>query len=367
MTSGIRAVRHEDLAAVAELYEQVWRSGHRRPPPGLAGYFSRTLLDHPWADPELPSLVHEAPDGEIVGFLGSSPRRLRLDDRPLRLACSSHLVVHPDWRARGVGALLTRRFLAGPQDLSITDGANEASRALWLGLGGQARVHASVGWFRVFRPGSVVDASLALLGQDGWRRRVAGALAGPVDALARAAPGAGPRLRPPEPEGSAETLTVPALLEQMSDAGRWWRLRPDYDAEYLAWLFAELDAVSVRGRPVRHLVRDHRGRVRGWYLCFLPENGIAQVLQVGVPGPDPGPVLDHLAWYAHEQGAAALHGRMEPVTAGLLGARGTLLRTTSWALVHSTDPEILALLGGPRSLLSRLDGEWWMGHGVLWR
>ena len=57
--SRIRPVEPYDLPQVASLFESVMRSGGRTPPPLLAAYFERTLLDNPWADPEIPSLVYE--------------------------------------------------------------------------------------------------------------------------------------------------------------------------------------------------------------------------------------------------------------------------------------------------------------------
>lgn len=363
--SGVRALRRADLPQVVALYELVQRSRTLEAPVGMAEYFRRTLLEHPWADPEIPSLVYEAPDGEIVAFLGTNPRRLRLDGRAVRMACSSTHVAHPDWRSRGVGALLVRRFLAGPQELSITDGGNDAARDIWLALRGQILVHASIGWFRVFRPGSAVHASLAVRRRSGFSRRAAAMLARPVDTLALRTHQVRDWLVPREPDCTSETLTIEGLLEQAQSAGL--RLRPDYDASYVQWLFRELNVMSLRGRLVRHLVRGAHGRVLGWYLYFLPYRGIAQVLQVGVRGTDPGPVLDHMLWHAHHEGAAAVHGRLEPVMVSVLEARACLLRKTSWALVHSEDPAILALLGTPQSLVSRLEGEWWMGHHNLWR
>ena len=43
-----------------------------------------------------------------------------------------------------------------------------------------------------------------------------------------------------------------------------------------------------------------------------------------------------------------------------------LLMPSDWSLVHSQDQCVLALLGTPDTLLTRLDGEWWMGHHSLW-
>lgn len=364
--SRIRPLERADLPGVCRLYQAVIRSGTADPPPPLIDYFARTVLDHPWVDPALPSLVCQDPDGAIVGFLGSHARRLRVDGRPVRMAVSGQLVADPAPRHRGVGGLLLRRYLAGPQDLTITDGATDTVRRMWTGLGGQPLVCASIGWMRVFQPGATGRALLS--GRTG-RSRIARSLrfaAAPADAAARALLRGQADLRPAQPAATAEPLTVEALLTELNRAGRLLRLHPDYDAEYLNWLFAELAVVDVRGTPVRHLVRDARGRVAGWYVYYLLPGGIAQVLQVAAPGGDAELVLDQLCWHAARGGAVAVQGRLEPALVGLLRGHRCLLRRADWALVHCADSSILGLLGSPAALLTRLDGEWWMGHHVLW-
>lgn len=360
--SGIRALERADLPAVCTLFEQVMGSGERAPAPQLTAYFERIFLDDPWGDPQLPSLVYDSPDGEIVGFIGSSTRRMRVDGRPIRMVCSSNLVAHPDWRARGVGALLLRQLLGGPQDLTIADRSNDSSRKLWMGLGGQELVHASVGWYRILRPGATMGALMDLRGRGGVLRHGARVAAAPLDAVSRRLPKLGTALAPTEPDGDVEPLTAEALLDQMSSIGRHLRLHPEYDAEYLGWVFAEVHALRSQGRLVARLVRGAHGRVLGWFLYLLPDRGVAHVLQVGVPGTDPDVVLDHLFWQAYSDGAAAVHGRLDPVTAGLLGRPGVVIRKSARVLVHSEDPTVLALLGSTKSLLSHLDGEWMVSH-----
>lgn len=71
--TAIRALQRGDLPAVTQLYETVFRAGMAAKP-GLAEEFERTVLDYPWADPGIPSLVYEQPDGAISGFLGSHVR-----------------------------------------------------------------------------------------------------------------------------------------------------------------------------------------------------------------------------------------------------------------------------------------------------
>lgn len=362
--SGIRAFERGDLPAVCALYEQVMRSGARNYPPALAEYFVRLFVDDPWIDAETPSLVYETGDGEIVGFIGASARRMRLDGRPIRMVASSNLVVEPGWRPRGVGALLNRQVLQGPQELTVADRANDSSRSMWLGLGGQEMVHGSVGWYRIFRPGSAVRAMVAGRGREGALRTGTALAAAPLDAVARRLPKVGRGSEPTEPDVTAEPLTAEVLLEQVRGLPRRLRLHPDYDAAYLQWLFGELDAVVPRGRVVGRLVRSGRGQVLGWYLYLLPERGIAQILQVAVVGPDPEVVIDHLFWHAFTEGAAAVQGRLEPMLSGVLTRPGIVLRKTARALVHSENDTVLALLGSTKSLLSHVDGEWMVSHGA---
>ncbi len=364
--SGIRELRRADLSAVCRLYERVVRSGSAPPPPQLADYFARTLLDHPWTDPEVPSLVYENAHGEIVGFLGVHPRRLRLDGRPLRMACTGQLIADPSVPHRGVGALLIRRCLAGPQDLTITDGATDQVRRMWVGLGGQSLAHASIGWIKVIRPGATCRELLTERGDRRlrWARHVVGPVVGGMASVAlRGRAG----LALPEPERVGDPLTADGLVEQIREAGRWLRLHVGYDAAFVEWLFQELDAVDVRGTPVRRLVRDRKGRVAGWYVYYLKPGTVAEVLQVAAPSGDVGMVLDHLMHHAATGGAVAVRGRIEPSLVGELLARRCLLVPTAWALAHTKEPAILAVLGSPQSLLTRLDGEWWMGHHLLWR
>lgn len=367
--SGIRELRRADLSAVCRLYERVVRSGSDHPPPQLEDYFARTLLDHPWVDPEIPSLVYEDADGEIVGFLGVHPRRLRLDGRPLRMACSGQLIADPAVRHRGVGALLIRRCLAGPQDLTITDGATDQVRRMWVGLGGQSLAHASIGWIKVIRPGGTCRELLAERGDRRlrWARHVVGPIVGGMASVALRGLRGRAGVAVPEPERVGEPLTADGLVEQIREAGRWLRLHVAYDTTFAEWLFQELDAVHVRGTPVRCSVRDRKGRVAGWYVYYLKPGAVAEVLHVAAPSGDVGMVLDHLLRHAATGGAVAVRGRIEPSLVGELLARRCLLVPTAWALAHTTEPAILAALGSPQSLLTRLDGEWWMGHHVLWR
>ena len=350
----IRPLERADLPAVARLYERVARSGSGDPPPELERSFERAFLDQPRADPEIPSLVYEDADQGVIAFLGSHVRRLRREGRSLRLACSGQLVAHPDARMPGVGALLLRRYLAGPQDLTTTDGATDEVRAMWERLGGTTNGLASVGWTKLFRAGRFGRLML----ERRWDRRL------PLPGL----PAAAGRLvmrRPGRPEAMAEPLTPAGLVAALGSLEPAFRLLPDYDEDFLEWLFRELAAVGVRGELVRRLVRAPDGRPAGWYVYYLKPGGVSQVQQLAAAPADAELVLDHLLRDAADGGSAAVQGRAEPHLLAALFARRCLFRRSEWALVHSRDPAILAdvALGG--ALLTRLEGEWWMGYHLL--
>lgn len=350
----VRPQEAADLPAVAALYERVMRSGGSAPAPGLERYFRR-LADHPWVDADVPSLVWEDPDRGVVGYLGSHTRRLQLDGRTCRLACSGQLVVDPSFRSRAVGALLLRTYLAGPQDVTITDGATDEVKAMWEALGGHSLIAASIGWTVVFAPAAFGSALVERRRRPSSILRAVAPLARAVDSLA------GRRLRPVRPVGSVEVLTPDLFADQLRSLDGSFRLLPVYDAVGAAWLFGELEAVTARGRLSRTLVRAADGSALGWFVAYLQPDGISQLLQLAAPPRAVGGVLDHLLWQAAEAGSVAVQGRVEPGLLPELRARRSLLRPTEWALVHGDDAALAAMAYG-EALVTRLEGEWWMGH-----
>jgi hypothetical protein len=355
--SEIRPVERGDLRQVTELYERAVRVGGGMPPPGLASYFERTLLDYPWADPDVPPLVYDAGDRGIVGFIGSHVRRLLIAGRPIRMGCAGQLFTDPLERRFGVGARLLRSYLAGPQELTITDGANAVVHEMWVRLGGYALHPGSLIWTRLFRPGRAVgDLWLELKGKRRLRR-VAGRAWHAVDApISRIA-------RPPVWPGGvdAEGLTPRAMVEHQRDVVGKARLWVDYDEPFLEWLFREMAAVRTRGTLVRRLLR-RDDRVLGWYVAYLKPRGLSQVMDVKAARAELGTVLDCLFAEAWHGGAAALEGRLESDLYEPLSTRRCLVRYGQRSLFHSRDPEVLAAISLGKSALTRLDGEWWMGH-----
>ena len=360
--SGLRPLEREDLDEVAALYELVMRSGTRRPPAGLASYFERTLLDHPWVDEEIPSFVHVDRDGRIVAFMSSHVRRLRLGDAPLRLACSGQLVADPEARNRAVGALLLRSYLRGPQDLTITDGATDEVRRMWTALGGEPSPLACITWTKPFRPWRYLGDYLLDRGSRNSLKPFARRLLAGPDALTRRATGG--LFRPARPATRSEPLTPEALVEHLPSLDRTLRLRPDYDLPFAGWLFGALWEVYGDSLAAA-LVRDARGRVLGWHVSTVRPGEVAYVLGIAATDTGAGEVVDHLFHMAHERGAVAVQGRLEPRLLEAIGRRRCLLRFTGEALIHARDPLVLGAALTRSALLTRLEGEWWMGHASL--
>jgi hypothetical protein len=359
----IRPLERSDLPEVANLYEHVARSGSWEAPPGLAGYFEDTFLDYPWADAEIPSLVY-VDDGRITGFLGSNVRRFTYDGAPVRLAVSGQLVTDPAVRSRAAGAFLLRRFLDGPQDLTITDTASDQARRIWEGLGGETLHIGSVGWARVFSPlRSVWDYKT----RDGGGRMTP--LLRPVFSAVDAAGSLVARraLKVSAPQGSTEPLTAEAMGENVGAVAKPYRLRPGYDdLQGTAWLLEQIARVESRGELIARLVRNADGRVQGWFVYYHRPGGIAQTLGVAAAANDVGDVLDALLADARERGAVAVQGRVEPHLLDRLAERRALFHKSGYLpLIHSARPELLHAIHSGRALLTRLAGEWWMGHHLL--
>lgn len=353
-TGSIRPLERGDLDQVAALYTRIARPHEGATPRGLAEHFADTLLDQPWADPEIPSLVYDE-DGRIGGFIGTHVRRFELHGRPLRLAYGGQLVTDPGVRRAAVGLFLLRTFLRGPQDVALTDTAGEATRRMWTGLGGWPAELQSLSWFRIFRP-------LSILADYSFRerrprqsahfaQRVAGAVDRPLS----------PRLAPRAAVNAlrAEPLVPETLLEGVAALAP--RLGPAYDLPFLRWLLPSVASVASRGTLIANALH-YRGSIAGWYLYFLRSGGMSDVLQVVGLGGRVGEVVDHMFVDAQHRGAAMLRGRIEPRLLEPLARRQCLFRYNGGALVHARDDDVAAALSHPDSLLTRIDGEWWMGH-----
>src|SRR4051794_11805201 len=253
----IRPFAPADLAAVAGLLRAHLAPA---PAPDLERFLAATLIDDPWADPELPSLVAEQA-GAVVGFIARQPRRLELDGEPLRAVCCSHLTVAPEYRPGALGARLARACLDGPQRLTVSDSAGDVVVRLWRVLGGDVDTARACEWMLVLRPARYT-ARLP--------RAPVGAV--PLHALWRHTRRRG---LVPEPGVRSEPADPAALAEQLGALTARLRLRPAADPAHLGHVLGTL-AATGRHAECRIVRRD--GRPIGLWACLVRPGGAAQVL-----------------------------------------------------------------------------------------
>lgn len=362
--SRIRHLTADDIEAVASLYESSMRSGSPVPPANLVASFSSFLVTSGSPDGQIHSLVCEDHRGEIIGFLAVHHRHLILNGRRVLAVCAGPMVVEAKSRDSAVAVFLLREVLMGPQELTLTDGATEAARRLWERLGGAVWWLACHEWTRVFRP---VQFSMKLLAERPKVarifepvRRLAWPLSVSSDALVRLL--VGRQLWPVETDrsGLVEDLTPESMLEAWPELSRGLSLKPDYNVDYLRWLFEAMRAFRGLGHFRARLVRDKDKQILGCYLYYLRRGGVSQVAQVIAKSTRAEMVLGHLFREADQGGSIALQGRLEPHLVEPLARLGVHSRyTPPLALVHTKNSAIYSALFTGAGLLTRAEGEWW--------
>lgn len=359
----IRPLRSSDIPAVAALMAKVYPEQQWPSQATLETYLHEMLYDVPWRDPDLCSMVAES-EGQLVGFQALVPRPMRLHGRQLRVAVSCQFMIDPDKRHGMTALQLIKKCFAGPQDLTIADGANEVARRVWVGLGGQCALLYSLHWTRPLRPAAL---ALSLLDKRGVSRGVQ-TLARPVSELLDRAVA---RLRPnrfhrSDAELSDETLQVQHVLSHLPEVMSGNALQPVYDEASLSWLLEQAGRKTRHGALRARVVVDGQQHAVGWFLYYWRRGDPAEVVQIAARRGRYDSVLRQLLRDAWRQGCTSLRGRLDPRFAQELSDRHCWLRREgSFTLFHSRHADVCAALHRGDAFLSRLEGEWWMRfHGV---
>jgi hypothetical protein len=363
--TGLRTFAAADVPAVADL---IWRVLHNQSGPAPASmreYLGDLFLHNPWPEDGIVSRVYRDAQGKIVGFFGAVPRRMSFQGKTIRLAFGSNFVMDPESRTTMAAIQLVRTFMKGPQDISITDSANEGSRQLLRSLGFTVVPIYSLQWARPLRPSQYAVTMLSRF-KKSRALAVAGAFARPFCALAdRAA--ARLRLSPYHqcpPETNDEELSPEGLLECLHTIPGKHGLLPEYSLQTLTWVLDFVARRKVFAALRKGAVRNVGGKIVGWYIYSGRPGMLGDVLQIGAEGPSTQQVLDHLFYDAWKRGLIGLHGRFEPQFMQELTMNSCFfMRSGSWTLAHSKNYDLLAALQSGTAFFSRLDGEWCLRHG----
>ncbi len=338
--SGVREFRSEDIPEVAQLWMKVFRGRGGPASEALRAYFREIFFESPWQDESLPSLVYEETDKRIIGFLGVLPRIMTFNKQRIKVAVATQLMMDKDARADHAAARLMRKFLAGKQDLSFSDGASEAAEKLWQGVGGDVAVSDYMVWVRVLRPTQY--ASLLLSGRSSLLPvvRALWPVFRALDAVIVRSP---------------QTLLWCIRILSGNRA-----LQPEYELDSLRWLLKRASEKQMLGELRKGVIRNGSGEILGWYLYYIKQGGIGQVLQFGGKPKSIRKVLNHLFCQAWSQGAVGITGKLESrFTKELVKSRCGFTWPGYGTLMHSRNKDILIAIHRGDAFLSRLEGEWW--------
>jgi hypothetical protein len=362
---GIRPFTKSDTAVVASLISKVLHERKGPAPASLQNHLDELFLQNPWAETDIPSYVYEDSKGGLVGFFGILPRAMTLQGRRIRLAFGSNFVVDPENRSSMAAIQLIRAFMKGPQDISITDSANESSRQMLRSLGFKISPIYSLIWARPLQPFSYALHGAARLKKNSLIAKLT-SLASPISSLfdfaatrIPASPFHYSKLTTTAEEASSELI----LQCLASIPGKNWLL-PEYTNESLDWVLNFIQKRNAYGTIVRKVIRNQEGKLIGWYVFGSGDGKIGDVLQIGTELLSAKLVVNHLFQDASLHGLIGLHGRMEPQFMDELSrAASIFVRQGSWTLLHTKNSELAEPLLTGNAFFSRLEGEGVMRFG----
>jgi hypothetical protein len=310
------------------------------------------VLDYPWVDPELPSLVATADDEAVIGFIGSQVRRLRFEGRDIRGVCCTSLAVAADHRGGPTGGRLLRALVSGPQEITWSDGATDPVRRVWQALGGHLDHARAADFFLLLRPARwLAGVGRVVARREGVSREDVPVGGFPFAAIGRRAG----RSEPVDQTGiTGEDAGAAGIIESQPEIWPKLRLGVAWDEPQLAHLLAEVEAAF--GSAVCRLVR-RNGRAIAWYVYLSRPGRISKLLHFAAAERDAEQAFAELVDHARAAGSTGLAGRAEPHLEETLRHRLAVLGYARQPIIQAKDPAIAATAATSSALITRLGGE----------
>lgn len=355
--AGVRDLEREDLPAVGRLFQKTFRKSETLPP-SLVSYLHEVFFDHPWYDEELRSKVFIDGQSELKGFIGVFPSRLELEGRSLRAAFAGTMMVDRPAENPLVGARLLRSFLAGPQDLSLTETANALALGMWQKLALPLDLAYSLNWIRVFRP---VSAAVQVMEK-------ASSVARLLRPIGRMADGFGERtglfsLRAPIALNARRATFKDATRQEFADAVFALKdlalLRPQWDRPSFEWFMEQAEQKRAFGKPSWRIAVARNGEIAGCYVYYGKPGGIAWLLQALCSPAVAGELVDDLFAHADTEGCAGVRGGGHPWLTPELISRKAVFYGRAFFVAHAKDKSLLQPVNSGQALISGLAGENW--------
>ncbi len=345
----------DDVPAIAEMHSKIKFKNEVPNSEGLRDYYRKIFFHNPWHDKNFSSFVYRN-SGKVIGFIGVIPRQMYFRGETIKVAVSHRLMVCPHSGHPFAAAQLIRKFLSGPQDLSLSDGANNMGRKFWEGMGGSTSMIYSMNWIRPLKPCSY---AINVLSQQNGRKTAALMLkpaASIFDSLGAA--------KLIEPVFSSECTSVETddrtLLDCFFEFSKYYTLNSEYEYEKWKWLMDFLRSNQHRGSFKAFAVYKGAKELIGAYACYQSKKRINEVILLLARRDSRNKVLQHMLSEAKKDNVMCLWGRVEPKFIDSLGSNRCLFKQGSWALIHTKRPEIIETINSGEAFLTALEGELWL-------
>ena len=355
----IRVFTPNDVEQVANLFQKVFRNNTSPASESLKSYFRELYFEHPWYRDDLPSLVYESSNNKILGFLGVLPLHMNFNGKSILAGVGGNYMVDPSLKNPLAGPRILKKFLSGPQKLSMSDTGNEIGRKMWEGLGGTISPLQSLHWIRPLRPAHL---ALYVAQEKAPVLKFAGLLTRPIsyilDSISTTLSSSPLHLE--SPTGYIKEITTQEILDSIQTASVKRILTPAYTEKSLQWILQKACEKQEFGSLRSMGVYTSKHSLMGWFLYYPNSGKIGQVLQVGTKSQTISNVLDHLFQDALEMKSLALIGRMDSVFMKEFSAKLCLLfHRSNYFMMHAKEVEILHAINSCEAYITRLEGEWW--------
>lgn len=305
--SGTRAMRRDDIPAVARMFNKIFRKRDGEAKEELKRYLDAVFFGSPNYTPETGSVVYDDGAGGIASAILSVPMRFTAHGRPVtaRLLCA---FMSDGPRGPLGAARLARSMRARLQEMCFSDNASPVSAGHWLAGGGAILPVQSLGWRRAFLP-----LAAATLRPSGKVVPGGSLLAAPLRLIDRALLRLKPSLRPAPAAGcSTEQVSPNAFFDCAKTMTQRFPVRPLWTKAEFDWLVG-IAALNERlGELHCRSVHDAEGRRIGVFLFQGKAKATASVLNMLCEEGRESEVADQMFACLAQEGYALATGMAQP-------------------------------------------------------
>ena len=358
----VRNFTGRDVRQVSRLWLKVFSPAQAHSePPGLEHYLEEVFLQNPWRANHLSSLVCE--DREGLSSVSSEFFPAECDStESLTVAVASQLMIDPDKPLPLASVSLLRHFSTARRICAFSDGANQRALKMWEAGGGSAALLYSAEWTRVLRPAGLRRPTMGAptVIRFSFPRRpavVSRPGLGRVEVVTQSPYG----VFKPVQTRAEEGVDAAVILDCIREFSARRALQPEYDLSSFRWLLSKAAEQQKHGNlqstVVKRCCRRDSGVVRVLRQTWRNRAGAAARRESRATS---AVCLTGCFYCAHQKGAVAVSGRLEPAFVHALAAARCSFAWSSGVIIQSRNQRLLNAIHRGDAFLSRLEGEWWM-------